>query len=124
VTVVKTKMRDWWRKVEEDYREKRRQEDEQWERERRERVRRKTVWELQEEAKGLPEPPLEELFGYMEREWGVTVPWDEYGMTRPKPPGVVEVEIGGARQKAGRAQKAEGGLAEKALMLVLTGKFR
>ena len=85
------RMWEWWRKVEEDYREKRRGEDELRERERQERAR----WRRGDE--GLAEvlknpPPFEELVAEMERNWGIEVEWERWGMSRPKPRGV-QVEV-------------------------------
>lgn len=122
------RMWEWWRKVEEDYREKRRQEDELRERERRERVRRQTADEALAEV--LKNPlPFEELVAEMERNWGIEVDWEEWGMVRPKPRGIqVEVVMGEERARQneeGRLQKSgHEGLMRRALVMVLTGRWR
>ncbi len=123
------RMWEWWRKVEQEYREKRQKEDEQRREERRGElshpVAARQGWGIQSESASWT---TQELLAEAERRWGVEFPWEEAGMKRPseRRPEVV-VEIGRPRQIAeGRLQKYEGSdcLVKGALLLVLTGKFR
>ena len=125
------RMWEWWRAVEREYREKRRHEDEQREQERRERGRRRTPYEAQMEARKYASWTTAELLAEVERQWGIEVEWEEFGIDKPRPRGMeVVVEIGRSRQnEESRLQKCEKNqgreeLAEGALLLVLTGRFR
>jgi hypothetical protein len=118
-------MWEWWRAVEREYREKRGREDGQRQEERRERARRRTPQEAQMEASRYAPWTTEELLAEAERRWGTEVDWEELGMARPRPRGVqVVVEIGGKSSQRKGHEDEHDELAEGALLLVLTGKWK
>lgn len=126
---MKTRMWEWWRRIEADYREKRRQENEQRQQQRRERARRRTADEALGEARQYAAAPFEELAVYMEREWGVEVEWERWGMVRPKARGVqvevIESPVAGRQSPAGNDHnRSPEGLMRRALVMVLTGKWK